>query len=30
LVDGQSELDISVFSHRRFAEAALQPEMNVI
>jgi sarcosine oxidase, subunit beta len=28
--DGRSELDLTPFSHRRFADAALQPEMNVI
>lgn len=27
---GHSELDLTPFSHRRFADAALQPEMNVI
>jgi sarcosine oxidase subunit beta len=29
-VEGRSELDLTPFSHRRFTDAALQPEMNVI
>jgi len=29
-VEGHSELDLAPFSHRRFTDAALQPEMNVI
>lgn len=29
-VEGHSELDLAPFSHRRFTDAALRPEMNVI